>query len=279
MDANTIGIILGVAGIVIGAIVSYYFYKKSIRIKEPCFDIKSYNLIEGYVSTFEGLEVSYKDQKIENLTVAKVAFWNNGAETINKSDITSADPIRIVGVNGSVILNSKTISANNKANLLSSKLHRDKNAVYIGFDYLDRQQGGIFQVVHTGLRSEDIKIEGTIKGATDLKRRSIRFDDITPNVIAGRINSNTRRVISTVFYIFGGLLFIVFGGAGTIVIFGTLLGQSSTNQNNELIANNPFYIVALPLWLLIGFGMLWMSFAIWRNRPPKGLEVFDEKEV
>jgi hypothetical protein len=41
----------------------------------------------------------------------------------------------------------------------------DGTSAYIFFDYLDKGQGGIIQVIHTGLSSSDLTLNGDIKGA------------------------------------------------------------------------------------------------------------------
>ena len=82
---------------VIGLIPAYYFYRKSIRIKEPVYSIKSVNVISDYASKYENLTVSYKGEKVENFTVSKVLLCNRGAETIDRQDIASSCPRNPLG--------------------------------------------------------------------------------------------------------------------------------------------------------------------------------------
>jgi Ca2+/Na+ antiporter len=65
-------IVVGAIFFIIGLIPAYYFYVKSIRIKEPIWSIKSNNLISGSVATLKNLSIAYKKHKVENLTVSKV---------------------------------------------------------------------------------------------------------------------------------------------------------------------------------------------------------------
>src|SRR6266545_2886551 len=122
----SIDTILGIVGTVlgvIGLITGYYFYRKSLRNKEPYVSFKENNLIQGYISKFEGLEVLYRGHKVETLTVSKIIFWNGGAETIHRSDITTTDPIRVVGTNDDVkILDVKIVASNNGASQFSCTL-------------------------------------------------------------------------------------------------------------------------------------------------------------
>ena len=83
----TIDTILGIAGAVIGVlgiVTGYVFYLKSKREKEPCYSEDDVNLIKGYSSIFKDLSIKYQRKPIENLTVSKLVFWNNGNEIIDK---------------------------------------------------------------------------------------------------------------------------------------------------------------------------------------------------
>mgnify|MGYP001766436755 CR=1 FL=1 len=84
MQTDIIGVTIGIIGIVIGIFGSYYFYRKSLREKAPCWVIRSNNLVNGFSSKVQNLQVLFKGNQVENLTISKVVFWNNGKETIKK---------------------------------------------------------------------------------------------------------------------------------------------------------------------------------------------------
>ena len=78
------GTVVGILGIVAG----YIFYRLSIRTKEPYWSIVSNNLIQDNITQLNDLEVKYKRQKVETVTVSKILLWNKGGETIDRLDIT-----------------------------------------------------------------------------------------------------------------------------------------------------------------------------------------------
>lgn len=162
-----LGTALGVIGIVVGVVVSYYFYRKSIRIKEPVYSIKSNNLISGSVSTLENLNITYKDFKVENLTVSKVLFYNRGAETISRQAIETLKPLAIASVD-TTILDASILQVNNLSNNVQVRYEKSNENVYIDFDYLDQNQGAVIQVIHTGLSSEEITVYGDIMGVPEI---------------------------------------------------------------------------------------------------------------
>ena len=170
------GLAIGILGIFIGAIVSYYFYKRGIRKKEPVYSIRSFNLISDYVSKYQYLSVKYKTNKVERLTVSKLVFFNRGDETISKQDIDTVNHLAVVGDNGSVLLDAKVLQANNASNNfkldVDSEPH-EKNSTgnyLLGFDYVDKNQGAVIEVIHTGLSSKDLVIKGDIIGVSGLVR-------------------------------------------------------------------------------------------------------------
>ena len=69
MTVDIIGLSVGIVGILVGVAVSYYFYRKSLRVKEPYWAVRSNNLIEGYSAKLDDLRILYKDNRIENLTI------------------------------------------------------------------------------------------------------------------------------------------------------------------------------------------------------------------
>src|SRR6266498_2492258 len=164
MNIDTIlgitGTILGVLGLIFG----YIFYRKSLRVKEPYYSIWSNNLIQDSIANMSGLEVIYKGHKVDNLTVSKVLFWNDGYDTIESEDIVSTDPLRIDSV--SQILDGTVIKANNPSNQIIATVAANGASVHIAFDYLDKNDGAIIQVVHTGKSSSDLTLKGKLKGSS-----------------------------------------------------------------------------------------------------------------
>lgn len=160
--------LLGIAGVVLGALglaAAYIFYRKSIRTKEPMYWMRSENLIRDNISTITGLRILYNNESIVNLTSTNVAFWNRGAETIDSRDRVVSNPLRIGTSQNIKILDAKIILENNPSSRMHISLEADGSSAYILFDYLDKGHGCIIKVLHTGLDSSDLSLNGDIKGA------------------------------------------------------------------------------------------------------------------
>jgi hypothetical protein len=171
MGIDTIIGIVGLVLAVIGLLTGYIFYRKGIKAKEPCYDEKSINLINGYSTQYEDLKIKYKEKDIENLSVSKILFWNNGSETIDKTDTLEDLPITICANEEKEveILDVKVLETNNFASDFSAVLLNGGRFAVLSFEYLDSQDGAIIQAIHTGTGAiSDLFLIGRIKGAKKL---------------------------------------------------------------------------------------------------------------
>src|SRR5947209_4957531 len=79
--------------------------------------------------------------------------------------------LTIQGTEGIVILSATIIYAVNDLNKIGVTVNRERTQATITFDYLDRNQGGVIQVFHTGTEKDDLSFKGTIMGPTPIKGR------------------------------------------------------------------------------------------------------------
>lgn len=191
------GLILTPIGIWIGVL--------AIKRKTPCWAIASKNLIHGTSKRVPKLEIKYANNNVENLTVSTIMFWNAGRETIDGSDITNHDSLKIVPKNGATILDTKIIKISEPATLFrigDPTTPDDTDKAFLEFDYLDHRMGAQIQIIHTGVSSKDLEVTGKIKGASKIKQRKQgRFekfrDDWFPNLFG------------TIFFGSPGIMFLV----------------------------------------------------------------------
>lgn len=165
----TSDLVIAVAGIVIGVVTSYIFYRIQKRRRELCWSIDSTSLIKGYSSLFEKLEIQYGGQKIENLTVSKIVFWNNGNETIDGKDIAIPPFILPRDTTNTEILDAKIIKTSTIGNRFEIRKKSDDPILFLHFAYLDPQQGAVVQVIHTGISILPLVVDGEVKGVKEIK--------------------------------------------------------------------------------------------------------------
>ena len=151
-------------------ILGILLFVKSRKVKAPVWYIETTNLIMQKTAQFKDLEFRFKGHPVDNLSVSKIFFWNMGRETIDRKDITEADPICIIAPDFE-ILDSQLIATSNIANECSLLMRpKTGHKLEVSFEYLDRNQGAQFKIVHTGTSSNDIKLTGTIKGVSQIKQ-------------------------------------------------------------------------------------------------------------
>jgi hypothetical protein len=247
MSIDTIIGIVG--GAILGFITTYIFHIVEKRRKELCWSIDNANLIKGYSSLFEDLEIRYKGKEIENLTVSKIVFWNNGNETIDHTDI--AIPLGIFPLENTEILDVKILNASSIGNHIRTQSVDNENITRLLFDYLDSQQGAVLQVIHTGISALNVMIYGEIKGIKQIIYKTKRRD----------IFSRVARI---------GLYFYA---VCTLLLVGTDLYFSVVQKTKSIS----------PLWLTVLTGILICGAMVYdireaRNtaRIPKEFSVFEE---
>ena len=111
------GTLVGIVGIIVGIIFGYIFYCRSRRVRIPSWAVRTNNILQGYTTTLSELDIKYKDISIENLSITKILFWNDGAETIDKRDIALADLLRINAIGDTILLDASVIQVNNESSL------------------------------------------------------------------------------------------------------------------------------------------------------------------
>ena len=168
---NLISLALAVTGI----IISLYLYQVSKREKLPVFNMKSFNLLSSQVTKVEGLEFSYKGRDIDNLTLTKIALWNQGKEPINSDDIAPQDKLKVVAIGDTSILEHEVIFVPNPVNNFKTSVNSDCKTISLSFDYFHFNEGIVISLYHTGKSSDDIKITGTIKGVNEIKQGAFKL--------------------------------------------------------------------------------------------------------
>lgn len=257
-DLNPIFTLGSFALAIIGLVLVVIFYIRGKKTKRPTFLIRSSNLIADFSSKLDKLQILYDTRGIESLTVSKIAFWNDGRQTIDSRDVAEADPLRIALKEPHNILDVSVIYEKNKANKFHVLPLEGEPSVNIGFDYLDKDEGGVIQLIHTGKSSSDIEVLGIVKGVGKPRPRHTRpqiieiIDKILPAPKPSKARpSRARRIMG----ITG------FAGAILMVILALTVEELLTK------------ILGFILALLYGY----MGYTLLKRRVPQGFEIVEEE--
>ena len=145
------------------AVLGTYLTLKTIKTKKPVFTKTNFNLITNNVGSFPELKMTFKGNKIENLSSTDITFWNSGNERIEKNDVAEKSPLRIEAKEGIKIFMVSIVYKTSQENVFEIKLDSDQNIIYCSFDYLSKKDGVVIQIIHSGLSSVALDFKGTIK--------------------------------------------------------------------------------------------------------------------
>lgn len=207
------GFFIGLLGLVLAVV----FYVKAKKDRVPIYELSSSTLIDGVDKTLEGLQLHYRGQPQSRITVTKIAFWNEGRETIDKGDLVGADPVRIDCPPDVAILDAQIIqlSSSSVQGALRPYVNSDGRQSYaIEFEYLDHRDYVVVQLAHNGHDAESFSIAGKIKGAPGVTR-----------VTNGGVELGKRRLVpfgSLIDRMMANRLFMKYVGAGFYLIFAAI---------------------------------------------------------
>ncbi|MEX2410640.1 MAG: hypothetical protein WD607_04590 [Candidatus Paceibacterota bacterium] len=201
---------------------------------------------------------------MNNISISKIAFFNNGQETIKNSDVAATDQIKITVPPEFRILDSEILYQKNKAN--NFRIENSKNEVLILFDYMDYAEGIIIQLLHTGKSSKDIHIKGSIHGVKKIVEKSLSKS------LASRILTSPNNAIKKLVRL-----------PNFIIVFVPILFITPLILLFLSIFNPPEDESIVGYWFSIIFGCLtlalyWVAgFALLKSRLPKGFDIFDDE--
>lgn len=159
---------------VFGAIFTVFTFIKNKRKKTLCYFNNSINIISESFQKVGDVEVYYKSNKIESLTITKFAIWNDGNDTIKSNDQANSDKIHIIGKENTKIYKAELIYSSDTINNIhisnAALFETDNDEIRFDFEYLEPKQGGVIKLTHTGESSDSLIISGTIIGNGKIKK-------------------------------------------------------------------------------------------------------------
>src|SRR6266545_6717793 len=93
MTRGTLNLVLAAAGIVGGAVVSYYFYRISKKERRPVYVVTGHIVVRGNAEL--DIEVRYKQGEVPMVSRTVVALWNAGREPIRRDDLVENHPLMV----------------------------------------------------------------------------------------------------------------------------------------------------------------------------------------
>lgn len=158
----------------LSALLTVYVYLASRAEKVPVYCSESTVIVEPTRPTSKAIRILFGDKPVQRVTSTTIHFWNAGKKTIDGTDITKGDPLRIAVPTGAAVLSADLTRIYKPAT--GVRLGCKPNVVYVGFDFLDQLDGCDIQILHTGKVGQEWRVCGTLKGSCP-----IRSADPPPN--------------------------------------------------------------------------------------------------
>lgn len=147
------------------------------KVKKLTYLINGFPIVlRNSIQRYEHLDFTFKGESVEALTLTRIGIWSNGTDTIHGADITQKDRLRILPVEDVSILDYKVVYANNNSNDIKLEPYFKEGGeidyLEVTFDYLDRNNGVVVQLFHTGKDKSSVGLAGSIKGVKHIPEAS-----------------------------------------------------------------------------------------------------------
>jgi hypothetical protein len=258
---------------ILGIIFTIYFYFKSKKNRNPTYIIRTINLVKEKIQKIETVEIKYGGEIVENLSISKIALWNDGKETINSNDVANNNKIKIKINNDYRFLDAEILFQKNEASDFKCFISNDNLFINIEFDYFDYEEGVVLQIFHTGNESNDLFIDGKIKSVKKIIRKQYG-STILPNSFYNWLRKddkiiNPRILKSTLGWtvIFGGILIFCLTFLRPSFLETEIVEVKKSNAKD---LKNLIILFPAFLYMLMGYRMV-------KRNIPKGFDVFNEE--
>lgn len=249
---------LGLSVGTIGTVATIYAFFKSKKLKEPFCVVSNRNIISPIMNDVPKLNVQYEGKPIDRLSLTTIYFWNAGSETINGEDTPKNSPFQIMPKNDSVIYNIESKFTTREANGFKFLLNNPKNVVDLEFDFFDKNDGFVIEILHSGKSADDIELHALFKGAKPLIKRATFSHQHLPKPIQELLAGDFRLPLS--FFLFLTPLLVSLDAFFNI-----------TGINHEYKFQTDIFAA-----LLLTASGWFFSFKLFKTRVPKGFSLLDD---
>lgn len=240
---------------IISILISVIVYFLSINKSTPLYLMKNKVLIPKEFSLLKELSIKYGNKEIKSITSTKVAIWNKGRKSLERSDMSTIERLKIEPRENVRILDYQLITESSKVN--NVKFSLKEGVLYIDFEYFNKKQGIVINVIHTGVQEDSLKVKGEFKN-TGIIRNGKRYEKWLPK------NDNKKEYI-----LIFSLLFIMIMGQINMSFHYLFVVKDTISEN--IFINALFFIKPiLPLIYLSIWGIFYFS----TFRIPKQLQSY-----
>lgn len=249
---------------IVSLISAVYFYRKSKEQRNPLSYYVTFREIDKLYSDNSEIRISFRDEIVERVYTTYVWFWNAGRKPILPQDVRPNQKLdmRISDDDYTLRILDYRIVTTSRPEVGVQVARASDNMLTIAFEFLDRNDGWLIELQHTGDYFSDIEYPTVILGTEGIHTK------VHPNTEYGRQAPDKRflrrqweqRTVSIVFctiFLLAVLVWIYKEGLSAIV-----------DRTHSYIAILLSYITSpemtiefvLPLFVVLGLSSVIWSF-------------------
>lgn len=198
-----VGTVIGILGIVIGAVLAVVFYFKAKVVSKPCYSIENTNLIDlSYGEIPASVTMKYKEKEIRCLKKTIIHFWNAGKKPICETDL-SPKYIEIPFVEKTDVdsqILSISIHKNRPHIKISEPIVFEGTNIRFSFNFLEKGDKISITVLHTA-QTIPSKVIGHVVGVpgdfVNVSEKQLEMKESIANVIYGSYDGLFSNLLSS----------------------------------------------------------------------------------
>jgi hypothetical protein len=153
LNLGWVSSLIGIVGIFLAVLMTTWTFLKSIKRPAPMATMTKQHLVGGPGQSLPSdINILYNNQPVSNITRTLVRFWNAGSTTLEGSAVATRDPLRFEYDDPTTkVLAANIVRVARDANGVIANINpSNTKRVDFGFDFMDRQEGAMIEIFHTG---------------------------------------------------------------------------------------------------------------------------------
>lgn len=159
-----------VVGVIVTVLFFYFVERKEIDTK---YAVDNTELIAAQTLDAPELELFWDNEKINDISSVKIAFWNSGKQFLSMENVSKTNPIRIIVPNGIRILFAEVIETSRPTLRFSTTYSQDSVSTdgiilnILDDEAIEYMDGGVIKILFSGTPNGDFYVTGRILGNTE----------------------------------------------------------------------------------------------------------------
>lgn len=132
------------------ALYALYLTFKSRPVSRLAYDTTDSTIVGEKQAPFRtSLKITFEGADVPRATFAQLFIWNDGNQTIRRSDVTPKKPLKLTLPKGERFLQYSIATMADEA-MDASVTASDDGSLFVSFEYIEPGQGFVCDILHTG---------------------------------------------------------------------------------------------------------------------------------